>query len=126
MFAIQEFINCRQIQTPPTSQIRGISLDLIFAVCGPRSCSMSFHRQPQPKINSRLPLGAKAIQIADGRVSNYFLTTLGRAKRETVCSCEVVWNPACHRHYTFKRRHHQQPDKTGESCGYQPERGKRT
>ena len=29
-----------------------------------------------------LPLGAKAIQIADGRVSNYFLTTFGRAKRE--------------------------------------------
>ena len=28
-----------------------------------------------------LPLGAKAIQIADGRVSNYFLTTFGRAKR---------------------------------------------
>ena len=41
-----------------------------------------------------LPLGAKAIQIADGRVSNYFLTTFGRAKRETVCSCEVVMEPS--------------------------------
>ena len=41
-----------------------------------------------------LPLGAKAIQIADGRVSNYFLTTFGRAKRETVCSCEVVMDPS--------------------------------
>tara|TARA_E500000178_G_scaffold19292_1_gene18188 strand:- start:6758 stop:9283 length:2526 start_codon:yes stop_codon:yes gene_type:complete len=41
-----------------------------------------------------LPLGAKAIQIADGRVSNYFLSTFGRAKRETVCSCEVVMEPS--------------------------------
>ena len=41
-----------------------------------------------------LPLGAKAIQIADGRVSNYFLTTFGRAKRATVCSCEVVMEPS--------------------------------
>ena len=41
-----------------------------------------------------LPLGAKAIQIADGRVSNYFLTTFGRAKRESVCSCEVVMEPS--------------------------------
>ena len=41
-----------------------------------------------------LPLGAKAIQIADGRVSNYFLTTFGSAKRETVCSCEVVMEPS--------------------------------
>lgn len=41
-----------------------------------------------------LPLGAKAIQIADGRFSNYFLTTFGRAKRESVCSCEVVMEPS--------------------------------
>lgn len=41
-----------------------------------------------------LPLGAKAIQIADGRISNYFLTTFGRATRETVCSCEVVMEPS--------------------------------
>lgn len=41
-----------------------------------------------------LPLGAKAIQIADGRVSNYFLTTFGRSTRETVCSCEVVMEPS--------------------------------
>jgi hypothetical protein len=40
-----------------------------------------------------LPLGARAVQIADGRVSNYFLTTFGRATRETVCSCEVVMEP---------------------------------
>ena len=40
-----------------------------------------------------LPLGARALQIADGRFSNYFLTTFGRATRETVCSCEVVMEP---------------------------------
>ncbi len=41
-----------------------------------------------------LPVGARAVQIADGNVSNYFLTTFGRAKRETVCSCEVVMEPS--------------------------------
>jgi len=41
-----------------------------------------------------LPLGARAVQIADGAVSNYFLTTFGRAKRESVCSCEVKMEPS--------------------------------
>ena len=40
-----------------------------------------------------LPLGARAVQIADGNVSTYFLTTFGRATRETVCSCEVKLEP---------------------------------
>ena len=40
-----------------------------------------------------LPLGARAVQIADGNVSTYFLTTFGRASRETVCSCEVKMEP---------------------------------
>jgi hypothetical protein len=40
-----------------------------------------------------LPLGARAVQVADGNVSSYFLTTFGRATRETVCSCEVVMQP---------------------------------
>jgi hypothetical protein len=40
-----------------------------------------------------LPLGARAVQIADGGTSNYFLTTFGRATRETVCSCEVKMEP---------------------------------
>lgn len=40
-----------------------------------------------------LPLGARAVQIADGNTSNYFLSTFGRAKRETVCSCEVKAEP---------------------------------
>ena len=36
-----------------------------------------------------LPVGSSAVQIADGNTSTYFLSTFGRAKRETVCSCEV-------------------------------------
>lgn len=41
-----------------------------------------------------LPLGARAVQIADGNTANYFLTTFGRATRETVCSCEVKMEPS--------------------------------
>jgi hypothetical protein len=33
------------------------------------------------------------VQIADGNTSDYFLTTFGRATRETVCSCEVKMDP---------------------------------
>jgi len=40
-----------------------------------------------------LPKGARAVQIADGNVSNYFLETFGRASRATVCSCEVKMEP---------------------------------
>ena len=40
-----------------------------------------------------LPTGARAVQIADGGISTYFLTTFGRATRETVCSCEVKLDP---------------------------------
>jgi hypothetical protein len=40
-----------------------------------------------------LPLGARAVQIADGQTSTYFLTTFGRAPRETVDTCEVVTEP---------------------------------
>ncbi len=40
-----------------------------------------------------LPQGARAVEIADGRTSTYFLTTFGRATRETPCSCEVKMEP---------------------------------
>ena len=40
-----------------------------------------------------LPLGARAVQIADGATSDYFLTTFGRSPRETVCACEVHSEP---------------------------------
>lgn len=35
------------------------------------------------------PPGTRAVQIHSGEVTNYFLTTFGRAPRETPCSCEV-------------------------------------
>lgn len=41
-----------------------------------------------------LPLGSRAVQIADGGTSTYFLATFGRAKRETVCTCEVSTDPS--------------------------------
>jgi hypothetical protein len=40
-----------------------------------------------------LPMGARAVQIADGGMSTYFLTTFGRAPRNTVCACEVTSEP---------------------------------
>ena len=40
-----------------------------------------------------LPAGARAVQIANGNTSTYFLTTFGRAKRESVCACEVKIEP---------------------------------
>ncbi len=40
-----------------------------------------------------LPLGARAVQIADGATSDYFLTTFGRSTRETVCVGEVRTEP---------------------------------
>jgi hypothetical protein len=40
-----------------------------------------------------LPVGSRAVQIADGNTTNYFLRTFGRATRETVCSCEVKMDP---------------------------------
>ena len=40
-----------------------------------------------------LPMGARAVQIANGNTSTYFLTTFGRASRESVCACEVKIEP---------------------------------
>ncbi len=47
----------------------------------------------QPENLPGLPAGARAVQIADGKAGNYFLTTFGRAKRETVCACEAKAEP---------------------------------
>lgn len=40
-----------------------------------------------------LPLGARAVQIADGNASTYFLSTFGRSNRATVGVCEVKTDP---------------------------------
>jgi hypothetical protein len=43
---------------------------------------------------SGLPRGGRAIEIADGKTTNYFLQTFGRSKRDSVCSCEVKKEPS--------------------------------
>ncbi|WP_146391419.1 DUF1549 and DUF1553 domain-containing protein [Allorhodopirellula solitaria] len=47
-----------------------------------------------PEKFSGLPLGSRAVQIADGAVSNYFLTTFGRSPRTTVCDAEASTSPS--------------------------------
>ena len=42
----------------------------------------------------RLPLGARAVQIADGNTSSYFLDTFGRSPRLTVCAADVKTDPS--------------------------------
>jgi len=37
-----------------------------------------------------LPTGARAVEVADGKTTNYFLTTFGRRDRETICAREEV------------------------------------
>lgn len=41
-----------------------------------------------------LPKGARAVQIADGGTSTYFLNTFGRSPRTTVCACEASTDPS--------------------------------
>lgn len=41
-----------------------------------------------------LPEGARAVQIADGTTSTYFLTAFGRSARTTVCECEASTDPS--------------------------------
>lgn len=41
-----------------------------------------------------LPLGARAVQIADGSTSTYFLNAFGRSARTTVCACEASTDPS--------------------------------
>ena len=50
-------------------------------------------KKAEDAVKQALPMGARAVQIADGGSSTYFLTTFGRATRETVCSCEVKMEP---------------------------------
>jgi hypothetical protein len=37
---------------------------------------------------SSLPIGARAVQVADGASGNYFLEVFGRPVRDTACACE--------------------------------------
>ena len=42
----------------------------------------------------RLPVGGRAVQIADGNTSSYFLDTFGRSPRLTVCAADVKSDPS--------------------------------
>ncbi len=48
----------------------------------------------EPQKFNGLPLGARAVEIADGATSNYFLKTFGRSERGSVCACEVTLEPS--------------------------------
>lgn len=65
--------------------IRRIRAEVLLDVLGAITAS--------PEKLRGLPAGSRAVEIADGRTSNYFLTTFGRATRETPCSCEVKMEP---------------------------------
>jgi hypothetical protein len=54
--------------------------------------TMTFVTETKDKFQG-LPIGSRAVQLADGNSSTYFLTTFGRATRETPCSCEVKMEP---------------------------------
>ncbi len=48
----------------------------------------------QPDKFSGLPRGARAVEIGDGAIASYFLTTFGRSARTTVCDCEATTDPS--------------------------------
>jgi Protein of unknown function (DUF1549)/Protein of unknown function (DUF1553) len=50
--------------------------------------SISFITETSDRFQSSAP-NTRASQLYGGNISNYFLTTFGRAPRETACSCEV-------------------------------------
>ena len=87
-----------QLATQPNDEQRGRHAQLrprpTSAASRPRRSSTASAQVTETKNKfPGLPLGARAVQIADGSVSTYFLTTFGRATRETVCSCEVQLEP---------------------------------
>ena len=82
-------------RTNPTNETdsRNFSHDMIRRVRAEVLLDCVSQVTATPNKFKGLPLGARAVQIADGNTSNYFLTTFGRATRGTVCSCEVKMEP---------------------------------
>ena len=48
----------------------------------------------QPDKFPGLPRGSRAVEIGDGAIASYFLTTFGRSARTTVCDCEATTDPS--------------------------------
>ena len=60
----------------------------------PKACWIASREVTETKDKFRgLPLGSRAVQIADGGTSDYFLTTFGRSPRDTVCAAEAKTEP---------------------------------
>ncbi len=92
--ALRARISSPPSRTPPTSRTFGISHTRRFAGCAAEVILDCIGEATETKEKFRgLPLGARAVQIADGNTSDYFLTTFGRATRDTACSCEVKMDP---------------------------------
>ncbi|MEI6714941.1 MAG: DUF1549 and DUF1553 domain-containing protein [Verrucomicrobiota bacterium] len=43
-----------------------------------------------PMSHQTMPVGLRAVEVSDAKKTNYFLTTFGRSKRETVCARDEV------------------------------------
>ena len=69
----------RRSRTRPTQRRARTSPTPPSAGSGPRCCSTASPGDRDQGQVPGLPLGARAVQIADGETSNYFLTTFGRA-----------------------------------------------
>jgi hypothetical protein len=54
--------------------------------------SISQATETQDKFRG-LPRGARAVQIADARSTNYFLQTFGKSQRTSVCACDATTAP---------------------------------
>jgi hypothetical protein len=69
----------------PHGQIRRIRAEVLL------DC-LSQVTETQDRFPGLMP-GARAVEVADGRIQNYFLTTFGRSTRQTPCTCEVKTSP---------------------------------
>ncbi len=97
---VRDICNSQAYQRSGTTNATNVQDTLNFAHATPRRLPaetlldcISQVTNTQDKFRG-LPLGARAVQIADGRTSNYFLTTFGRAARDTVGVAEVSTDPS--------------------------------
>ena len=85
----------RTTRTNPTNELdhRNFAHAEVRRVCAEVLLDVLSQVTETPNKFPGLPKGARAVQIADGNVTNYFLETFGRSTRASVCSCEVKMEP---------------------------------
>ncbi|MCH8807558.1 MAG: DUF1553 domain-containing protein [Planctomycetes bacterium] len=72
--------NARDTRNLSHATIRRLSAEqLLDAICAVTQVREKF---------AGLPLGARAMQVADAKTGSYFLGTFGRPPRQTACTCE--------------------------------------